>query len=138
MALPVERRPSKAVRDRAQRIPDSCVELLKKNDFRYRELVGSERDAAILTVLKRVGSKNLTVAGDSGARARWEKGWGENLSQLESGGSGLASLTPKYIRPNPTLRLNQNYIKSFDPEFELNWYQVFRGGCFSAISPMST
>jgi len=107
------------------RIPDSCVELIKKNDFRYRELAGTERDAAILAVLKRVGSKDLTVAGDSGARDRWEKGWGENLSLLESGGSGLASLTPKYIRPNPTLRLNQNYIKSFDPEFELNWYQIF-------------
>jgi len=108
-----------------RRIPGSCVELIEKNDFRYRELAGTERDAAILAVLKRISSKDLSVAGDSGARDRWERGWGENLSRLESRGSGLASLTPKYIRPNPTLRLNQKYIKSFDPEFELKWYEIF-------------
>jgi hypothetical protein len=106
-------------------IPRSCATLVKEKDFRYRDLAGAERDAAILSVLRRIGSKELTVAGDSGARNRWEKGWGENLSQLEGGKGSLASLTPKYIRPNPTLRLNQNYIKSFDPEFELNWYRIF-------------
>ena len=75
--------------------------------------------------MRRIESKELTVAGDSGARDRWENGWGENLSEFEGSGGNLASLTPKYIRPNPTLRLNQNYVKSFDPHFELNWYRVF-------------
>lgn len=106
-------------------IPDSCARLVKGSDFRYRNLEGAERDAAILAVLRRIESKELTVAGDSGARDRWENGWGENLSEFEGSGGNLASLTPKYIRPNPTLRLNQNYVKSFDPHFELNWYRIF-------------
>jgi hypothetical protein len=106
-------------------IPESCARLVKANDFRYRDLAGPERDAALLAVLRRIESKGLTVAGDNGARSRWEKGWGENLSEFEGSGGSLDSLTPKYIRPNPTLRLNQNYVESFDPNFELNWYGVF-------------
>jgi hypothetical protein len=109
----------------ASEIPRECQRLIKEKDFRYRNLEGKERDGAILSVLKRIASKELTVAGDSGARERWEKGWGENLSALEGGGNNLRSLNPRYIRPNPTLRLDQNYIKSSDPEFELNWYEIF-------------
>jgi hypothetical protein len=109
----------------ASEIPHECLRLINENDFRYRDLEGKERDGAILSVLKRIASKELTVAGDSGARDRWEKGWGENLSALEGAGNNLRSLNPRYIRPNPTLRLYQNYIKSSDPEFELNWYGIF-------------
>jgi hypothetical protein len=109
----------------ASEIPSECLRLINENDFRYRDLEGTERDKAILSVLKRIASKELTVAGDGGAKGRWEKGWGENLSALESGGGNLRSLNPRYIRPNPTLRLNQNYVTSSDPEFELNWYGIF-------------
>jgi hypothetical protein len=109
----------------AAEIPGECLRLISANDFRYRDLEGTERDTAILSVLRRIASKELTVAGDSGSKDRWERGWGENLSALESGGDNLRSLNPRYIRPNPTLRLNQNYIKSSDPEFELNWYAIF-------------
>src|SRR5580704_16963503 len=109
----------------ASDIPRECLRLINENDFRYRDLEGKERDGAILSVLKRIASKELTVAGDSGARDRWEKGWGENLSALEGAGNNLRSLNPRYIRPNPTLRLYQNYIKSSDPEFEPNWYGIF-------------
>lgn len=107
------------------KIPDSCASLVKASDFRYRGLAVSERDAVVLEILKRIESKELTVAGDGTAKGRWEKGWGENLSELEATQGSLDSLTPKYIRPNPTLRLNQDYVRSFDPHFELNWYRVF-------------
>src|SRR5580693_4527693 len=82
----------------ASEIPGECLRLVNENDFRYRELEGKERDAAILSVLGRIASKELTVAGDIGSKDRWEKGWGENLSALESGGDNLRALNPRYIR----------------------------------------
>lgn len=105
--------------------PKDCVRLIRENDFSYRELRRSERDNVILMVLKGVVSPDLTVAGDEGARARWEKGWSENLRSLTSVDFDPSSLVPKYIRPSQAVRLNQNYVMPRDAQFEFNWYRVF-------------
>ena len=106
-------------------IPDDCQELIAQGDFRYRMLEGDERDRVLLDVLKRIDSGQFSVAGKEG-KARWEKGWSENLESFIEHGHDLSTLVPKYIRPNQPLRLDQNYVMPSDPNFERNWYEVFR------------
>jgi SAM-dependent methyltransferase len=106
-------------------LPEVCVRLIEKANFAYRELEGRERDKVILSVIKRITSEKLTVAGDEGARARWEKGWSENLQNLAGRNFEPSALVPKYIRPNQAVRLNQNYVVPQDGRFEFNWYRVF-------------
>ena len=106
-------------------IPDDCRKLIAQHDFRYRELEGDERDQVLLDVLKRIDSGQFSVAGKEG-KARWEKGWSENLESFIEHGRDLSRLVPKYIRPNQPLRLDQNYVMPSDPSFELNWYEIFR------------
>ena len=106
-------------------IPDDCRKLIAQYDFRYRKLEGDERDQVLLSVLKSNDSGQFSVAGKEG-KARWEKGWLENLENFKEHDHDLSKLVPKYIRPNQPLRLNQNYVMPCDPNFELNWYEVFR------------
>ena len=111
-------------------IPDDCRKLIAQHDFRYRKLEGHERDQVLLNVLKRIDSDQFSMAGTAG-KARWEKGWSENLESFMEHGHDLSQLVPKYIRPDQPLRLDQNYVVPVDTNFELNWYEVFRLWLFS-------
>lgn len=92
------------------------------HDWSYRHYTEDERDSIITDLLKRIDTKDFSMV--NGDRSRWEKGWGENLHKLmEKGPSGLE---PAYIRKDLPLRLNGNFIKPKDPNFERNWYECFR------------
>src|SRR2546423_7327133 len=56
-----------------QDLPGECVRMVEEHDFEYAEIHGSERDDLILSVSNRISSPKLTVAGDGGAAARWER-----------------------------------------------------------------
>jgi SAM-dependent methyltransferase len=103
----------------------SCRAMIAEYDFRYRILTGAERDDVLLRILKRVDERRVAVAG-AHRLAQWEKGWGENLKEFGQSGDDLAALIPKYIRPGFPLRLNKEFVATADPNFELNWYKVFR------------
>jgi SAM-dependent methyltransferase len=106
-------------------LTSSCVRMIRENDFGYAEMRGRSREDLILSVMKRIASPDLTVAGDAGAQARWERGWLENLRGLKAGGTSPSALVPKYIRPSQPVRLYQDYVMPRDPQFEYNWYRVF-------------
>ncbi len=106
-------------------IPANCRELVEKYDFRYRELTLEERDRILLEVLQRIDSNQFSVAGKEG-KGRWDKGWGENLENFLQSGGDLSQLVPKYIRPDQPMRLDQRYVMPIDPQFEYNWYSIFR------------
>ena len=111
-------------------IPDECCKLIARQDFRYRKLVGSEREQLFLNVLKKIDCGQFSSAGKEG-KARWEKGWSENLKNFMEYGRDLSKLVPKYIRQNEPLRLDQDYIMPNDPNFELNWYEIFQQWLFT-------
>lgn len=109
----------------ADNISADCRAIIDAHDFSYRTLVGEERDHVLLNVLKQIDADQFSLAGPGG-KERWEKGWAENRdSFLESGGDA-SQLIPKYIRVGQPLRINQTYVEPTDPNFELNWYEVFR------------
>lgn len=91
-------------------------------NWKYRRLMGWERDKVILDLLHRIDQKKLSIV--SGDKSRWERGWGENLAEFNETGS-LEALTPKYFRAGP-LRLYGEFIQPEDSNFEANWYMVFR------------
>jgi len=113
-----------------EQLSDRCRTLIAQGDFRYRVLSPEERDQVLLGVLKRIDSGQFTEAGKEG-KGRWEKGWAENLKSFREHGWDLSKLVPKYIRPNQPLRLYQNYVMPVDPNFEINWYEIFRHWMFT-------
>jgi SAM-dependent methyltransferase len=106
-------------------IPDDCRELITEMDFRYRELSGDERDKVLLDILKKIGSGQLTVVGKK-KRVIWEKGWSENLQNFLKKNYDINELIPRYYRPGQVLRIYRNYATTYDPNFEFNFFKVFR------------
>ena len=106
-------------------IPDECRQLIAELNFSYRILEGQERDEILLRVLNRVDARKVAVAGKHRIE-QWETGWQENLDAFNASNGDLSTLTPKYIRHGLPLRLNKNFVESMDPQFEFNWYTVFR------------
>ena len=110
-------------------IPDDCRELIAKTDFRYRILVGEERDRVLLDVLKKIES-DQQVIGVPERHGVWEQGWKENLRGFIESSYDLDTLTPKFIKSNVPIRLNCNFIMPSNPRFELDFYSVFRRWLF--------
>jgi hypothetical protein len=111
-------------------IETNFSEKIAGKNFRYRIIEGSEHDEVLRDILKAVDSGELTLAGPEGKR-RWEKGWSENLKDLENCNFDVSQLVPKYIRQKQPVRLDQNYVMPEDPQFELNWYSIFREWFFT-------
>jgi len=108
-----------------QDIPEDCRELIAKTDFRYRVLTGEERDKTLLNVLTKIES-DQQVIGAKERQATWERGWAENLQDFVQSGYDLNKLVPRFIRPNQVIRLNGNYVLPTNPDFELDYFSVFR------------
>lgn len=106
-------------------LSDECREAIGKQNWRYRVLDGDENDAVILDLLNRIEGRRLTHVKDED-KTRWEIGWGENLRAFNSTGGELEALVPKYLRPGIPVRLYGQFVQPEDPDFEKNWYSVFR------------
>lgn len=106
-------------------MPDECRQLIQQRDFEYRVLTDEEHEEWLSRVLERIDSNELSTAGPAG-KARWDKGWGENLDAFVSEGHDLSALVPKYYRSGQPLRLRQQFVVSDDPDFETKWYEIFR------------
>jgi hypothetical protein len=111
-------------------MPPDCVDLIARSDFSYEILEGVKRDNVILEVLKKLESDRQVI----GAKERqevWNNGWNENLQDFISSGYDLQKLVPKFIRPGKIVRYKQNYISPANPNFELDYYSVFRKWLFT-------
>lgn len=106
-------------------IPRDCREFIAKTDFSYKVLTVKERDTVILNVLRKIES-DQQIIGAPERQTAWEKGWGENLQDFIKSGYDLNKLVPRFIRPNQAARLDQNYIMPSNPNFELDYFSVFR------------
>lgn len=108
-----------------EEISEECLQLISQYDFSYRLLTGEDRDRVLLDVLKRIESDQFSLAGKEG-KDRWEKGWAENRDDFLKSSGDSDQLIPKYIRPGQPVRIDQQYATTIDPNFEFNWYKVFR------------
>ena len=108
-----------------------CLEILniKENDLSYRILTGEERDSEILNAIKRIENDTQIVATPERTQV-WQNGWAENLKDFIDSNYNLDSLAPKYFRKNAPMRFKQQFIKSENPKFEVNFLRILRAWIF--------
>lgn len=110
-------------------IPDDCRELLKKMSFKYKKFDVFERDKFILDILKKIDADKQIIGSPERFNV-WHCGWADNLKEFIETGYDLKKLTPKFIRSNQAIRLNQDYVLPVNPNFELDFLSVFRTWLF--------
>jgi SAM-dependent methyltransferase len=115
----------------AEDVSTCCCNDLKNIDFSYTDICGTERDNLILNILNRI-DVDKQVIGDTKRQQVWDKGWRENLDEFISSGYDLNKLVPKFIRPDQPVRYNLKYIQPFNPDFELNYFSMFRHWLFKS------
>jgi hypothetical protein len=111
-------------------LPAALQDRIRAADFRYEPLTPAERDAVILAVTKRVDSGELSRVGEH-RQAVWEKGWEENLDAFAGKGFALESLVPRFFRPEPIVRLRQDYVRAGDAKFEFHFHDILRRWLFA-------
>lgn len=104
------------------------AERIARYDFRYRSLSLTERDGWLRVVVEALLGAPLERAGDERI-ARWEAGWGENLTELGEV-FDPAALTPKYFGKFGVVRWRQDYIAPLQPKFEQNSLAVIQDWLF--------
>lgn len=114
-------------------LPPAAVRVLHACDWRYRVLTGKERETELTALLYRyhTGSFSKVVYGD---KARWDKGWGENLSEYLKTGDA-ESLVPKYVLRGTPMRLFGELVQPLDARFEFNWLRVYQEWLFEQFRP---
>jgi len=106
-------------------IPVECTNLIENIDFGYRIIRGKERDKVILDVLRKIETDKQVVGAEQ-RRDIWETGWAENLREFIESGGNINVITPKFIRAGRPIRFAQKYIMPNNPNFELDYFSVFR------------
>ena len=104
--------------------PKSCTNFISANDWRYQHLSPDREMALCETLLERCKTKDFSIA-DPDNKARWERGWGENLTAFEKTGD-TGALQPKYIRAGQPMRIQGHFADVVDPNFEANWYRLMQ------------
>lgn len=114
-------------------LPPRAVKIIQTCDWRYRILQSKEREEELSALLFRyhAGTFSKVVDGD---KARWDKGWGENLSEFLHTGDQLA-LVPKFVLRHEAMRLFGELIKPVDQRFEFNWLRVYQEWLFEQFRP---
>lgn len=105
---------------------DSILGLMNKQ---YEKILGKDRDALILDVLKKINADSLKNSGTH-RETDWEDGWGENLAEFIESGHNMDALIPKYYKKNVPIRLNREYVMPAEPDFTYKYTVVFREWLF--------
>lgn len=114
-------------------LPPSALRILHACDWRYRVIEGAELEAELSALLYRYhkGDFSRVVYGD---KARWDKGWGENLADFLKTNDPQA-LVPKYLLRGTPMRLFGQLVQPLDPRFELHWVHVYQEWLFEQFRP---
>ncbi|MCM8797734.1 MAG: class I SAM-dependent methyltransferase [Candidatus Omnitrophica bacterium] len=110
-------------------IRQTCLDLIRNKNFDYIIIAGRQRDKLITDILKKIDS-DRQIIGAASRRQVWDNGWKENLDDFINSGFDLKKLVPKFIRPNQPLRYNQKYIRAVNPNFEFDFFSIFRQWLF--------
>jgi hypothetical protein len=109
----------------AGEMPPAVHELIARSDFRYHPLPPQEQDQVIKEISQKLDTNAFTTVG-AHRKEVWEQGWMENLQEFAQKGYALEKLVPRFVRPNPIVRLNQQFVRAHDPQFEYRFFTVLR------------
>lgn len=110
-------------------INKNCSDIINGIDLRYSIIKGFEYEQLILQILKKIDEDNQIV-GDPSRKKVWNDGWKENLDEFINSNYNLEKLVPKFIKPWQEIRYNMVYIRSKNPNIELDYYRIFRQWLF--------
>ncbi|MCX6328968.1 MAG: class I SAM-dependent methyltransferase [Bacteroidia bacterium] len=108
--------------------PEKCRNIISNSDFSYHRIAAEQRDELIVQILKKIDSGILTISGPS-RQSDWEHGWAENLREFTRTGDTY-SLTPKFIRHDQPIRLENDYVVTSSERFEFDFVDVLRQWLF--------
>ena len=101
---------------------------IKEYDFCYSDLTSTERDAWIRKIVDVLLAPSIEEAGEHRLE-QWEKGWRENLVELEAS-SRVEAITPGYFGKYNVLRWKQEFIKPAYKDFERNSLAIIQDWLF--------
>jgi len=113
---------------RKDSFPKQCRDIIKKRDFRYCKIDNSEKEKITSSILKRIDSNTLSIAGPH-RQPQWESGWSENFKDYIKTRDNY-SLTPKFIKPGQPIRLNRDFVVPLSNRFEFDFVDVLRRWLF--------
>ena len=97
-------------------------------NFVYTDIVPKERDYWIRRLVDVLLDPNLVFSGKHRI-SQWEKGWGQNLGELDKRDK-IAAVTPHYFGKYPIVRFNQAFIKPLSKNFERNTLYAIQNWLF--------
>lgn len=105
---------------------DTLSEYVKKKilsyNLVYSLLSKEEEEQVIIKIINTLLDPFLVYSGPHRLK-QWEKGWGQNLSELEKEKT-LGMVFPHYHGKYAINRLNQNFVKGISPNYERNMLYV--------------
>jgi len=112
------------------------ISMIEKANTKYSLCNSAEQDDVILSIVKRVYNNGFSVSSQK-RQAEWDRGWSENLNELnkvkiitDNIFTSLTALDPKYYRRSDIFRLNKDYVKSNNKNFEYTFYKILRHWLF--------
>jgi SAM-dependent methyltransferase len=103
------------------------AEEVAKYDFGWRRLTQGERDAAVLSILKKLDG--FTKVGEH-RHGIWTDSWEETHQRYLKSGRDIEALDPPFMGATPIIRLSGDYAIPRDPAFEHHWFRVYRQWMF--------
>lgn len=103
--------------------------FLNQTCLSFQNLVGKERDDAILAQLKRI-QQDTQIVGTEQRTQVWQDGWNEILQKFIASDYDLDALEPQYYRECTPIRFHKDFIISDDPKFEYKLQQQIKKAIF--------
>jgi SAM-dependent methyltransferase len=104
---------------------EDTLNIIRTSNFEHSTIEGADKDNLLLDILRRIETDQQIIASPE-RKAIWNSGWAENLKEFTDSRFNVDKLVPKFIRPNPVVRLFSNYVKVNSPSFELDFIRVLR------------
>ena len=105
-------------------IPPRSRTIIQNNNFSYHKVSANEHTQIIKEIEQRISSNGFSVAGNK-LKPLWEENWSDQLKKFIASGLVISGLTPEYF-PKQTCRLNRDFVKPVDGNFEFNLSQAFK------------
>jgi len=105
------------------------LDEINSHDFRYSGLTHDDYTNLILGIIKKIDSGGLTISGPE-EKAKWIKGWDENLQEFIDSGFAIDTLVPKYVRSGQPIRIFGDYANPENQNFELDFTTVLKNWLF--------
>jgi hypothetical protein len=103
----------------------NLIAKIKNFNFKYRVITGDEYENLVLEILKNI-DKDKQIIGSDNRTQIWHNGWNENLDEFVKSNYNEKALKPKFIRDRNIVRLNKQYVRTEDKDFELNFIEIYR------------